>query len=97
MIQIDEEYGILKILDINANQVDHKVVKYGLWNRLAAFEEYTDKSQLHESIYSGEILKNLNDRGIAVDDDVCSLLIEIEDLCYKYECSYWRIIDIPFK
>jgi hypothetical protein len=97
MIQIDDEYAVLRILDIAANQVDHTKVQHGIWNRVAGFEEYVDKSQLHENIYSAEVLQKMWDAGVQPDKEVVDLLEEIQLLCDQYECSYWRVIDIKFE
>lgn len=95
MIQLNHEDCILKILDIPADQVDHKVIQHGLWNRIAGFSEYTDKS-LHEDIYNAEILQNMENAGIQLEKSVALLLEEIQILCETCNCSYFRIVDLPF-
>jgi hypothetical protein len=95
--QLNENECILKILDIEANQVDYRVVKHGIWNRVAGFEKYRDKSQIHEDIYGCEILAEMKDAGIEVEKEVSDLLEEIQLLCDKYECPYWRIINVVYE
>ncbi len=100
MIKVDRSEYILKVLDINANQVEH--IKGGLWNRLAGLAEYIDTTSCAEHMYSCEILDKLHgcipetDQLSEEDKVLIGTLVEIQSLCEKYSCSYFRLIDLPF-
>lgn len=93
MIQIDPEEDILKVLDIDWNQVKH--IEH-LRFRLECFEGYIDADS-NEHIYPLLILDHMDEQDLLpkLETEIWNLLKEIRELCDKHECSYWRIINIP--
>ncbi len=90
MIQIDEDNAILKILDIDSNQVSTDLEQV-----IAGCEMYEDTNiGLLEHIYTSDICELVHEKGREISEDVDNELKEIEQLCNKYECAYWRLINI---
>lgn len=87
MIQVNEDECIVKILDIDSNQVDEKFIE-----RISGKQIYTDEGGcVWEHIYSAEMDDKCSEEELELIEDT---LDQIKLLCHKYRCPYWRIINI---
>jgi len=87
MIQLDEEYCILKVLDIQEDQIPESLLYV-----VKTSPMYIDQNEyLKEDIYSADVRNKIGESNLLGEDDL-QALSEIEQLCNKYDCSYFRFI-----